>query len=636
MALSWEQAAIAKGEYVLTLAGYEDPQAEHLTEKGFLHWAKLVADAARDVSRDSRLLHGLQWDFREWLEDFNKLYYEFDRKLQADPMMAYRPAHRVSEAFHSSNAFIRYFMAGNRTSKTQTGYAEHYLVVTNQHQWRHIHPGAHTTFLIGPSYSKYGPGVYERKFLTGEEGNPLSPMFPEGGKWFHSYDKRKCIIYIACTNCAEAGKAQSCTHRKSSITLFSDEGGFDVLQGRQDMLGHFDENIDESFYEEAKQRLSSVIHDGKAVGKLIVTGTPLFGEERWEIRRLKAAAEGPEEDNRKEDGTPIVEMFCIDQFEAGIVPHDQIRQNMFDMDEFEIEARVYGRPSPLAKKPVFDRKKLAAMREKAFAPRYARLKTDLESLLELTADDLRIDYYERVKPDWTGLRIWEEPKPDKFYIAAVDTATGLYRGRKGQNGDASACSVFKVEKSALDVKLTMVAQFHGWINMLDYGDEVFKICHYYNEASAVVERTGGYGAAVISRLKKDLCYWNIYAGDKNKEAIDLNLDSRYGVDTNAVSKPFMVSACQNLILKDLLIVPCKATIAEMVAFEQEDTTNGGRKTTAKYRGAGGAKDDRVMSCVIAAGVVAQDDFTGQVEGAEEQYKSKFTQKEASWNSQYYY
>lgn len=45
-------------------------------------------------------------------------------------------------------------------------------------------------------------------------------------------DERKHIIYIACPGCAKYGLEQQCSHPKSSITLFSDSTGTDVLQGR--------------------------------------------------------------------------------------------------------------------------------------------------------------------------------------------------------------------------------------------------------------------------------------------------------------------------------------------------------------------------------------------------------------------
>jgi hypothetical protein len=77
------------------------------------------------------------------------------------------------------------------------------------------------------------------------------------------------------------------------------------------------------------------------------------------------------------------------------------------------------------------------------------------------------------------------------------------------------------------------------------------------------------------------------------------LDSRFGVETNVRTKPFMVAALQQFIKDRAINVPCEATIGELVAFEQERSQTG---LTTRYRGAGGSHDDRVMSLVIGASV----------------------------------
>lgn len=304
-----------------------------------------------------------------WAEAFRKLYDNFDRIVEADPMVLYQPANRAAQEFHSSDAFIRYFRAGNRTSKTQSGYAEHYFLTTNQNKWRYFPNAAHSTFIIGVNFSKYCPAVFEKKFLTGEQGNPLSPMFPKGGKWLHKYDERRHEIQIACSKCANAGKAATCPHQKSTIRLFSDTEGWEVLQGGAYMLGHFDEHIDEDFFNEAIQRLQTAGRQSC----LLVTGTPLHGFEAWEHRRLtQLHNEGPPQnrvDPDNSESAPFVSLHEIDQFEAGLVPHERIKMSMTIMDEFEVESRVYGRPAPLAKNPVFDRRALADMRKETIDPK---------------------------------------------------------------------------------------------------------------------------------------------------------------------------------------------------------------------------------------------------------------------------
>lgn len=541
----------------------------------------------RDISE-------ITW-FREWLLVWQKMRDSFDELVRLDPMLLYEAKNRASLEFHSSLAFVRYFRAGNRTSKTQSGYAEHYFVTTGQSRYRSIPAPPSSTFIIGVNFSKYATNVFEKKFLSGEDDNPTTPIFPEHGRWFHRYDRQTRAIHIACPACAAENRGKECRHRKSSITLFSDMEGWEVLQGGQYRLGHFDEHIREDFFNESMQRTQSVPKSG-----LIVTGTPLHGYESWETRRLAQLAEGPDILNRVIPGDTssqkFVSMHEIDQFEAGIVPHDKIRMSMQAMDDFEIESRIYGRPAPLARNPVFDRGVLAEMRKNALEP---ELRGDLHvpnpsTLLEEVA---YCDEIELVESDTGALRVWELPTQAGQYIIAVDTASGLAPKRKGYDADASCASVLRLYPQPIGSPLVkLVAQYHNWINPLAYAEEVKKLGVYFNRGLVVIELTGGLGRAVMLRMR-ELLYENIFRDLSKPELVDGDIDARMGVDTSAQSKPMMVGALQQLVRKNMLIVPCKDTIAEMVAFEQERTETG---LTTRYRGAGGSHDDRVMSLVIGA------------------------------------
>lgn len=511
--------------------------------------------------------------------------------------MLYMPKNRASRAFHSSNAFIRYYRAGNRTSKTQSGYTEHYWVLTGQHPYRDFPPPPNSTFILpGLTFSQYEGKVFEKKMFNGEEDNPLSPMFPEDGKWFNHYNGKTHTLTIACRECAEAGKAQSCPsyHMKSQLTLLSPEHGVRSLEAFVARLAHIDEHVEFEYFNAIKQRLASA--DKSA---LIITATPLHGPESWENRVLvKEFVEGPADLNKDEHGTPIVELFEIDQFDAGIVPHWKIRRDMRGYDEFEIQARVYGKPASLAKNPVFDRKKLGEWSKRCTRPKLYTLQVD-KALEEMGPGDVRLNEEQPVDSrSFTGLRLWEAPVPNATYVIAVDAAGGLAPGTYHRAGDASCASVLKVERRGNKFGATLVAQFWGWMNPYDYGEEVLKVAMHYNEALVVVELTGGHGRGVVDRLKK-LYYWNIYR-DQKVDDITGNVDPRLGIDTNQSSKPTMVAALQYLVKEELVAIPCADTIREMVAFEQEmETGSGSRLMTPRYRGVG-EKDDRVMSMCIGA------------------------------------
>lgn len=585
---------LRRGIHILDLFDIESPPLDTIGPNNFLAWAENVAHAAQHLTP-------LQTQHMYWLDDwaieFRKLYDNFERMRAADPMMCYVPKHSVSEAFHKSQSFIKYYKAGNGTSKTQTGYAEHYMVLTNQHRWRHVPKGGHATFIVSFNYTDYATNTFEKKFVYGEEGNPLSPMFPEGGKWFNRYDRKTYTLTLACPRCAEEGKAGSCRHheRQSTVALFSGQKGPEVIEGGQFLLGHIDEHVPEEWFRAAEQRLIRVPH-----GQFLITGTPLFGPQAWEIRILQNLCKQNPEENRRypsqEDSPPYAELFQIDQFQAGIIDHEQINAMIKTADTFTVEARVYGREAPMVKKPVFDRKLLSKMLEECRAPEYCRLDFLCAPLEVQSPDDLKMEPEEPLKGKegtWTGLRIWEKPVQNGQYLIAADTAKGISKG------DASAASVFRIFTQGSVMRSRLVAQYYGWIDMLNYADEIFKLAILYNQALVVVERTGGFGEAVLLRLNRELSYWNLYRDTNKAKSAAAAEDSQYGVDTNMQTKPFMVSLSRQLVNEGRFECQDEETIREMAQFVQEDeSSTGQRLERPRFKGAGNTHDDRTMTVVI--------------------------------------
>lgn len=575
------------------------PSDEIPRRRDFLEYGEVVAAAAKSLTEKQRLKLG---DLKPWALRFRQIYDDFDMLVKADPMMLYEPANLAALEFHSSKAYIRYFRAGNRTSKTQAGYSEHYMVTTGQHRWRGFsYPPVSTFIVAGLPFTSYADGVFARKFLTGEDRNPLSPMFPEGGKWFHRYDSRTYCITVACPACANQGKAGSCKHPKSTIKLFSNENSWEVLQGAAYTLGHFDEHVDESFFDEARQRTKTT------GGCIIVTGTPLHGFEAWEHRRLTSVyLDGPPANlvnPLDAASSPIVSLHRCSMYEGGLVPKIDIDMESSLMDEFEREARIMGNPAPLAKNPVFDRAMTTKLKHACRPPTRGTLHTAVP-LSELKDDPTQIEFYSALVGP---LRVWKQPEVGEVYLVAVDTASGLTerveRGLVKRDGDASCASVLRVFPHGMGLGLEMVAQYHGWLTPYDYAAEVMKLAVKYNGALTVVELTGGLGLAVMQRLKNDFFYWNLYREPANLANVRFKLDARLGVDTSATTKPFMVACLKQFIREGRLSLYDDATVEELNAFEQVTVGAGGAVLSQpKYMGAGGAKDDRVMSLAIACAV----------------------------------
>jgi hypothetical protein len=277
---------------------------------------------------------------------------------------------------------------------------------------------------------------------------------------------------------------------------------------------------------------------------------------------------------------------------------------MADMDEFEIEARIMGKPAPLARNPVFDRTTISAMLKRSKDPQIGQLIVDDDVPLANITAQTPFTLVPATSGQTSHYKIWEAPVPGAVYVIGVDTAKGMV-GPSGSNrtGDASAASVLKVERHGIGIKATMVAQYYGWINMFDYAEEVHKLANYYNEALVVIELTGGYGEAVMLRLRQDLYYWNIFRDEANHAQALPAQAGRFGIETNMRTKPYMVAAMQQFVKDGMIEIPCKGTLSEMLSFEQERTER--NLVAPRYRGVGGAKDDRIMSLIIAVSVIAQ-------------------------------
>lgn len=591
------------------------PFEERPRVRDFFAYGELVASVAKDLT--SKQKEALGFPFKDWAIGFRKLYDDFDALVAADPGMLYEPANPASLAFHCSPAYIRYFRAGNRTSKTQSGYMEHYLTVTGQHKWRPTNYPPVSTFIVaGLPFTSYAGAVFSKKFLTGEDSNPLSPLFPEGGKWLYHYDSRTYTITIACPDCANAHRAQSCKHAKSSIQLLSNEKSWEDLQGAAYTLGHFDEHVDEGFFDEARQRTKTTR------GGIIVTGTPLHGFEAWEHRRLTSVfEEGPPTNlvNAKDPKSrPIISLHQCSMYQGGLVPKEDIDMEAALMDEFERDARIYGIPAPLAKNPVFDREALKNMKAKCRPAMRGTLHCD--KVLTEIQEPTDVQFFSDISGP---MRVWKQPEEGEIYIVAVDTASGLTdrvdKGLLKRDGDASCASVLRVFPHGLGLGLEMVAQYHGWLTPYEYATEVMKLAVKYNGALTVVELTGGLGLAVMQRLKNDFFYWNLYREPSNLANVKFRLDPKLGVDTSATTKPFMVACLKQFIREGRLSVYDEATIGEFTAFEQITVGAGGAVLSQpKYMGAGGAKDDRVMSLAIACSVtVSSPHLVFQAEYAKE-------------------
>jgi hypothetical protein len=588
-----------RAKALVEAAGLQD---QVLTVENFLDYA----DRLRDIIFDLPKKEQDDPTLRDFAMTLRRLRDDFEDEVSGDPMCVYKPKHSVARAFHQSQARIRYYFGAYRTAKTTSGMAEVYWTVTGQHPYRPQVPQPAQVAIVGVDYAHYAPMVFEKKYIKGEGANTLSPVFPEGGKWLYRYDDRKKIIEIACNECAEAGKAGACVHLKRTIILFSDEGDAEAMQGAQYAGIQLDEQIDEEYYTIGRDRIKTVPNSW-----LIATETPKRGKAFWTQRRLVPLAKSGEV--IPETDIPICETFQIDQFQAGLVPHNEIVASMADMPDSQIRVRIFGEPMVSLESMIFDPDVLEAMRK-----RDVKKPTRGELYLEVDVGEeekiLSVDYTEKTQRqlleqasgDTTcafsrmtngNLRVWQEPMEYTQYIIGADVAHGL------TNRDASCADVLRLEPLGDIIQMEQVAQYHGWVNPMLYAEELFKLGLYYSRPPEyypwlVVERNGP-GLEVIQCLI-DMGCWFIFQDITSGAQVKFQLQSRYGVGTTIASKPVLISVLQGVVRAykhgtQALVVHSEETIDEMESYIQEETEKGNVRFLAES-----GHDDRVMSLAVGA------------------------------------
>lgn len=599
------EKVVAHADRILKKAGIDK---SHVLQTNFLDYADTVRDVVKDWSR-GRLAH-----HAPFLEALKALRDDFEAIVRKDPAMLYVPANDMARRFEQSLAQIRYVHGGNRISKTQTVGIDNYRVVTRQHPWRPMPPPGGSVAIIGTDFKNYAPTVFEPKYVSGEAGNPLSPLFPEGGKWFHHYDSRKHIITICCEECAANYKGEQCPghHIKATISLLSDYEKPQSLAGSQKAQIQLDEQIQVGFWWEALQRIATVPNSG-----LVVSETPVLGKGFWTYTELKLRHDNfaPGENQVGQTGRPLLEVFSCTMREGGLVPEDEIAAKEKLMTEPQRRARINGEHVADLETAIFDQAVLFDMRteceEGAKGTLYLKALIQGREVIEDSTSsdknasallgkmrDIDAKSWIQFRQDADGpVTIYEPPSPVEQYLVSADVAKGLTRA------DFSSGDVWRIYPVDLDLHLEQVAQWHGWINSSDYGCELMKLASWYNSAPLVVERTGP-GDATINKLR-ELGYWNLYQDLTAPAAARLQYGHLYGVDTQAYNKPVMIALLQSCI-KDkttgrrTIILRCMKSIEEMENYVQVPSESG---KTMTFSAAGTMKDDRVMSAAVGVYVL---------------------------------
>lgn len=596
-----DQEALVKAQWLLARAGVPW-EAGNLTLHTFRDFADTVADVVKASTQKQR--DALEW-LNPWARRFAALVDNFDKRVKADPMLLYLPRTAKHEAIHNSQAFIRYLTPGNGWGKTLIAYAELHACATGQ-RW-YAHQGPKTAVCVSTGHATYSTSVFDKKFVEGEDGDPLSPYVPVGGYWFHSFDKRDHILRLACPECAEAGKPRDCTHHKS-IRCLSADSGEKRMAGFTASLAHIDEEVPEEVFKEIKQR----IRRGGAKGKILITCTPAAGPDTWEEKHLRKMWEENPEFNYYDLDTKeerYVEVFEGSWYDLVGAPNSDVTEGIIEaarknMSHSEFQARVMGKAVPHADNQVFDAHKLEAQRRlHCTTPRFVELflkQSDDPNAPQLDVERLQfcedVGVREVQAPErqdkFEGLKIWKAPEPGKRYLISVDSASGVSHTNK----DASAAYVFEVTKGGGRLRFDMVAGWFGFPDIYAYARQIKMLGYYYNMALVVPETTG-IGADFMTGISRHLFYPSMYVAENQGDRTQAGFEPKLGILTNAQTKPLLAGALRTAINDDLIVIRDNKAIDECLTFTRVLTESG---LNYRYEAARGAKDDRVIALALAA------------------------------------
>jgi hypothetical protein len=209
--------------------------------------------------------------------------------------------------------------------------------------------------------------------------------------------------------------------------------------------------------------------------------------------------------------------------------------------------------------------------------------------------------------DNEGLRIFEEPDPDKTYFLQADVS-------RGQGSDYSAFTVLQGNESPYKV----VASFrNNTISPFNFPQIIKNVGEKYNNAYVLVE-TNDIGGQVSNILYQDLGYENLLMtrvmGRKGQMLTQgfAQSKSEMGIRTTAQTKKLGCAILKRLIEEDKLFINDERIITELMSFVSKSNT---------YKAEDGQHDDLVMTLVFFAWLTRQDYFADLIESSKMNYEN---------------
>ena len=191
-----------------------------------------------------------------------------------------------------------------------------------------------------------------------------------------------------------------------------------------------------------------------------------------------------------------------------------------------------------------------------------------------------------------GLEIYEEPKPDHFYVQAVDCS-------RGSGLDYSAFVVVDVTEHPYKV----VAKYkNNVISPLLFPNVIVNTAKWYNNAWLVVENND-IGGQVVDLVCHELEYENVFHGEESNGKYNLTAHGRtkqLGLKTTKKVKRQGCNALKDLIENQKLIITDFNIIEDLSTFVV--------KNHGYYAAEEGMHDDLVMCLVLFSWLTIQPFF----------------------------
>jgi hypothetical protein len=174
------------------------------------------------------------------------------------------------------------------------------------------------------------------------------------------------------------------------------------------------------------------------------------------------------------------------------------------------------------------------------------------------------------------LKVWKELDFGEQYYIGCDVAMGI------QKGDYSVAQV-------LDSQMNLVASYRAHIHPDKFGDLLFALGHYYNEAQIIVENNN-HGILTAIRLGRDLAYPHTYTDVAEGQLNDRD-SFTIGFRTTSKTKPLIIDRLRAAFRQDELWIKDRTTLQELLTYI---VTESGSMEAEQ-----GCFDDCVMALALA-------------------------------------